>query len=162
MKSRRKYSDELIAKLVSESQSVAEVLRKLRPDSPLSGTMHRHVTRRIKQANIDITHFLTNEQVLSKYGRNVKLKADEVLVKHRFSQRKEKKETLLRALLSLGVIEMCSAAGCGITTWMGKPIKLHIEHKNGDPLDNRFENLCFLCPNCHSQTTTYAVMNKNR
>jgi 5-methylcytosine-specific restriction endonuclease McrA len=30
---------------------------------------------------------------------------------------------------------------------------------NGNSLDNRIENLRFLCPNCHSQTETYTGKN---
>jgi len=46
---------------------------------------------------------------------------------------------------------------CGITNnWNNKPISLQLEHINGISSDNRIDNLCFLCPNCHSQTDTYA------
>ncbi len=31
--------------------------------------------------------------------------------------------------------------------WLGNPIALEIEHKNGVHNDNRLE---FLCPNCHA------------
>jgi hypothetical protein len=30
-------------------------------------------------------------------------------------------------------------------------------HSNGDPHDNRLDNLKLLCPNCHSQTDTFAA-----
>jgi 5-methylcytosine-specific restriction endonuclease McrA len=43
---------------------------------------------------------------------------------------------------------------------MGKPLSLHLDHKNGKNNDHRIENLRFLCPNCHSQTATYAGKNK--
>lgn len=44
---------------------------------------------------------------------------------------------------------------CKITEWQGRPLALHLHHRNGNNLDNRLENLQILCPNCHSQTDNY-------
>lgn len=51
---------------------------------------------------------------------------------------------------------------CGAKRWSGKPLNLALHHINGDRLDNRLENLQLLCPNCHSQTDTYAGRNGHR
>ena len=44
--------------------------------------------------------------------------------------------------------------------WNGMKLTLQLEHINGISDDNRLINLCFLCPNCHTQTATYAGKNK--
>ena len=48
---------------------------------------------------------------------------------------------------------------CGISEWNGKSITLQIEHKDGNPSNNTIENVCWLCPNCHTQTKTWGSRN---
>ena len=48
---------------------------------------------------------------------------------------------------------------CGLDTWNSKPITLEMDHINGDRQLETRENLRFICPNCHSQTDTYKVLN---
>lgn len=54
--------------------------------------------------------------------------------------------------------EQCAWCGLG-SSWNGKPISLHLDHINGVNNDHRLINLRVLCPNCHSQTNTYAGRN---
>lgn len=49
---------------------------------------------------------------------------------------------------------------CEIDIWNNIKLALHLDHVNGKNSDHRLENLRWLCPNCHSQTHTYAGRNK--
>jgi 5-methylcytosine-specific restriction endonuclease McrA len=51
---------------------------------------------------------------------------------------------------------------CGISGWRGRALPLDLHHVNGDPLDNRLENLQILCPNCHAQTPNFGIRNRRR
>lgn len=57
--------------------------------------------------------------------------------------------------------ERCESPECIITnTWNGKKLVLHLDHIDGNSLNHKLENLQLLCPNCHSQTSTYSGKRK--
>lgn len=61
-----------------------------------------------------------------------------------------------RWLLEAGVLEnKCLLCGLG-PEWNDKSLVLQLDHINGINNDHRVENLRILCPNCHTQTETYA------
>lgn len=54
----------------------------------------------------------------------------------------------------------CSKCGWSETNETTGKIPLEIEHIDGNWKNNEPHNLLLLCPNCHSLTSTYGVLNK--
>ena len=67
-------------------------------------------------------------------------------------------EKIKKHLYAAGIKEnKCEC--CGITEWNGKPISCQLHHIDGNPRNNKLENLQILCPNCHTQTDNYGSKN---
>ena len=122
-----------------------------------NGGTHSHLRRRIRAHGIDTSHFRLTPVLR---GRRARTPA-EVLVLRDPMRRRAHPDVLRRALAKQGVPLACAFCGTG-GTWNGKPLTLHVDHINGRFLDYRPENLRLLCPNCHSQTDTYAGRNRAR
>jgi len=54
----------------------------------------------------------------------------------------------------------CEMCGWGETSPFTKRIPLEIDHIDGDSTNNNPNNLRVLCPNCHSITEFYGILNK--
>ncbi|WP_424891712.1 HNH endonuclease signature motif containing protein [Streptomyces sp. XH2] len=149
--SRLALPDDRMRDAVAEASSFADVMRAL--GLPVNDTNHRRIRRRAAQIGLDTSHFTRRTWgAVRVVGR--KRIADEVLRVRPQGSPRENRQRLHRALVEIGVAYRCVSCG-NEGEWLGRPITLQIDHINGDWLDNRLENLRYLCPNCHALTDTW-------
>jgi hypothetical protein len=144
----KKTSDEQLRIAVANSTSVAEALRSLGLRA-VSGS-YSHYSKRIKELGCDTSHHTGRGNHGHTHSWNKKSSA-EILVKREDGRRTDAIR-LRRALVEIGrpyVCEKCNQ----VPEWFGNPLTLDVDHINQDWMDDRPENLRFLCPNCHSQFT---------
>ena len=65
----------------------------------------------------------------------------------------------IREYLAAAQSGCCVICG-GTGMWLGLPLALVLDHIDGDPTNNRRENLRLVCPNCDSQLATYKSRNR--
>lgn len=65
-----------------------------------------------------------------------------------------------RRLIRDGLLDEKCAICSILPMWNGEPLVLVLDHINGINDDYRIENLRLLCPNCNSQTHTFAGRNR--
>lgn len=69
------------------------------------------------------------------------------------------RKTLKTCILREGILaEKCSACG-NRGKWKGGRLVLQLDHTDGNTQNNKLSNLRLLCPNCHTQTPTFAGKN---
>lgn len=59
----------------------------------------------------------------------------------------------------LTIVHGYKCSVCGLSDWNGKDIVLEVEHIDGNSENASPDNVCLICPNCHSQTDTYKGKN---
>ncbi len=151
----RKYTDEQFIEAIKNSLSLAETMRTL--GLYVGGSNYDTVKRKIKEFNLDVTHFTGAAWNQGDRYRPVKASysLDEILVKDSsYVNTSHLRERLLKENIKERKCECCNNS-----EWMNKPIALELHHKNGIKSDLRIENLQILCPNCHSFTDNYRGKN---
>ncbi|MER5749665.1 HNH endonuclease [Streptomyces sp. NPDC002088] len=140
-----RHSDATLREIVAVSTSIKEVVRRL-GISPVGGN-HTHISRRVATLGIDTSHFVVRRGgPKGSRGNPLTLGSPQ--------DGRIPGSRLLRHLVRSGVREACVMCGTG-PEWNEKPLRLEVDHINGDWWDNRPENLQPLCPNCHAVTDTY-------
>jgi hypothetical protein len=150
------------AKLVAASKNWTELARRcgVFVKKKMNETLMSTLKQKVSNLGLSTSHFGYNfERRRAQIYGIVPAPDNDVFVENGIHQRR----LLTKRLFELDFKEECT--GCknthfvvdnnGVLTWQGKQIVLQLEHKNGHNTDNRMENLEFLCPSCHSQTSTY-------
>lgn len=149
-----KLSDEQFVELLKKSSTISEVLFKLGYTVKGNSWGYSQVKRRMDDLNLDYSIFKGKSAVI-KTGRLNNVRKEDILKENCKHQR-----TVLRRYVIKNNLIPYKCAICGCTEWQEKTLSLELDHINGINNDNRLENLRFLCPNCHSQTSTYGSRNQ--
>lgn len=138
------------------SKSIRDVMIRL---GIRGGSYSPVLKKMLRDFGIDTSHFLgkgANKGAWHKGG--LKNKTPEQLLICRDDGVRESHRNLKRVLIEIGIEYCCEQCKIG-PSWNNRPLVIQVDHINGDPFDNRKENLRFLCPNCHSQTDTFTSKN---
>ena len=159
MKERKKRSaiwkamaDDEFREMVKNSKTYGEMLRHFNLVN--KGGNHKTLRRRIEKLNIDDSHI--PKGMGSNQGRSFpskeKIPLEKMLIENSPHSRNNLKRRLIKEKLLKAKCYVCGSE----PFWNNKPLTLSLDHLNGIRNDNRIENLRLLCPNCHSQTSTFA------
>ena len=153
-----KYTKEFLSDMVAESHNWSDLLRNL--GLKVTGGNHRNIKGKVVCFDIGTSHFKKgpwNKGLTAKTSEKVRAGRDKIRTPDELvfiEKSTYKSSDLYKRLIRIGWKDECSI--CGLSIWLDKPIRLHVDHKNGRHTDCRLENLRLLCPNCHSQTDTYS------
>jgi len=145
-------TDEEFKDIVQKAFSYSDCLRALGL-SPKGGSSTKILKKRIESLGLSTSHFTGSIP-----GNATRKYSDEELFVENSAYVGIARMKI--RIIRDGLLDYVCAE-CGNTgEWNGKKITLQLDHINGTHNDHRLTNLRFLCPNCHSQTETYAGKNK--
>jgi hypothetical protein len=153
-----KIKKTILEKVVKNKTSFADILRQFQMSA--DGGNARTLQKRLSEDEIDFSHIKCGRN--SNKGRKrtnpspLQIPLSKVMVKNSNYSR----YNLKRRLIDGGILKNeCLECGLG-PEWKGLKLVLILDHINGIHNDNRRKNLRLLCPNCNSQTQTFAGRNK--
>lgn len=148
-------TDEQFVSLIKGSGNISEVLFKLGYTVKGNSWAFSLVRRRMEDLKLDSTMFKGKSALKTPVEKQV----DPARL---FKENSKHNRSVARNYIIKHNLIPYQCAICGAVEWQGKTLSLELDHINGINNDNRLENLRFLCPNCHSQTTTYGSRNQQR
>jgi Zn finger protein HypA/HybF involved in hydrogenase expression len=141
-----KYDTNKILEICSHTKSMAEAARQL-------GMNYKTLKKHTESLGI----FKPNPsgKGMKKKDNGTKIPLNEILEGLHPSYQTNK----LRIRLIKEDVKSEKCEVCGIDEWLGQKISLELDHIDGDKHNHKYDNLRIVCPNCHSQTSTYRGKN---
>ena len=148
--------DEFIS-LIRNSNNKAEVLFKLGYSVKGNSWGYTLLRKRMEELHLNGTEFKGRSGFKDKVNESLKLEnVDKILCENSPHTRAVIRRFVLKNNLIPYKCSCCGNEGM----WLDKPLSLQLDHINGNCSDHRLENLRWLCPNCHVQTSTHGSKNE--
>jgi Zn finger protein HypA/HybF involved in hydrogenase expression len=145
-------------RVINESGSISMVLKYFGLKN--IGCNYITLRKRCEEEGIDYSHIPRglSSNFGRKFNRKKKIPLEKILVKNSNYSRSSLKRRIIKNDLLKYECSLCLNSG----VWNNQPLTLQLDHINGINNDHRLENLRFLCPNCHSQTSNFAGKNSKQ
>ena len=151
MRVQMKIDIKKIQDIIPECKTIKEVADKL--NMPYKSVLHK-----VKEYNLGKPNPGYRPETKMYYrGKNIFMQ---------FIEGKSKaiatSSAIRKKLIKYNILKnVCNICGCD-PIWNGKELILQLDHIDGNHHNNKLENLQIICPNCHSQTSTFCGKNKNK
>lgn len=145
-----KYTKTVLEQYAPQALSNRQLITLITGNERPSGGSQNLVSKLLREYEIDTSHFTGQRH---RAGGNYKRPPEYFFKVLESGSARTDGKYLRRALLESGTEEIC-VCGQG-SIWNEQPLTLHVDHIDGNYLNNVSENLRFLCPNCHTQTATW-------
>lgn len=153
-----KFSPQQLQNLLDSSGTYTAILEVAGIKSSSSTNTLKRI---INEYNLDTSKFEENRKIYKQQMAKKSFDLEYNIESKLHKNTKVQSHKLRNKLIELGYKEnKCEL--CGISEWMGKPVKLQLHHIDGDHDNNELSNLQILCPNCHSMTDNFGVYNSKR
>ena len=152
------FSPEQLQSLLDSRNTYTEILRVAGINSSSSTNTLKRI---IKEYKLDTSKFEENRKLYKQQMAKMSLCSEYNIESKLHRNTKTNSHKLRNKLIEFSYKESkCEL--CGISEWLGKPVKLQLHHIDGNHDNNELSNLQILCPNCHSMTDNFGVYNSKR
>jgi len=154
---RPRWSEDDLRNAVGGARTLVDTVRAL--GLRVAGGNFQTVVKHITRLGLPTSHWLSPDQLNG--ARGLRSKVLLTLPDAKVFQNPRtvgSGATVRRTFARACPPERCAICGMA-AEWNGRPLVLHMDHIDGNSRNCERSNLRWLCPNCHSQTETYAGRN---